>query len=214
MNSLLSLRSLAFASSPGLLFVFLSCGDATSATSQPEDAGVSRGTPASTASQAQATRVLAPWQKEALDAHNAARAKESSGLQALAWNAGLGAFAQAWADELKTKGCAPAHRPAHARTFEGKRVGENIYWQSRGGFGEVGSFGADGTQVSNAWASEKPSWNFASKSCAPGAVCGHYTQMVWKTTTTLGCGRAACEASEVWVCNYLAAGNYVGENPY
>jgi hypothetical protein len=54
-------------------------------------------------------------------------------------------------------------------------------------------------------------------------VCGHYTQIVWKTTTRLGCGVALCDQNspfmgfpkwEFWVCNYAPPGNYNGQRPY
>lgn len=205
-----SARLSLFPLSLSLLSVFVSCGDASGAASMPSDkAGTLR---------ASADAAIAPWQKETLDAHNAARAKEGANLPALTWNSGLAAFAQTWADSVKKKRCEPAHRPPNARTFKGKLVGENIYWQSLNGLTpsetSTNSFFANGIKVTNAWAGEKPSWSFSTKRCAPGAICGHYTQLVWKTTTTVGCGRAACGATEVWVCNYQEAGNFVDENPY
>jgi hypothetical protein len=64
------------------------------------------------------------------------------------------------------------------------------------------------------WVQEARSFNPASGGCAPGAVCGHYTQVVWRSTHLVGCGMVSCGGSEVWVCNYSPAGNYVGERPY
>jgi pathogenesis-related protein 1 len=155
---------------------------------------------------------LAPWQREILDGHNAVRASEKARLSPLSWDASLARLAQDWADAIKTKpGCEPAHREAASRQVDGKQVGENIYWQ--GGAGE-GAFRADGTRVTRAWASEKPSWDKSRKTCKSGALCGHWTQMVWRETTAVGCGRAICGNAEVWVCNYAPAGNYDGRNPY
>ena len=47
-------------------------------------------------------------------------------------------------------------------------------------------------------------------------MCGHYTQMVWQTSTKVGCAMAVCEDSQeqVWVCQYQPAGNWVGKKPY
>ena len=48
-------------------------------------------------------------------------------------------------------------------------------------------------------------------------VCMCFTQVVWKSTTTLGCGYASCGASFIIpggvfvVCRYSPAGNYLGE---
>jgi pathogenesis-related protein 1 len=47
----------------------------------------------------------------------------------------------------------------------------------------------------------------------------HYTQMVWKSTTEIGAGKATIQQGEkqgwtVVVCNYNPPGNMVGEKPY
>lgn len=41
---------------------------------------------------------------------------------------------------------------------------------------------------------------------------GHFTQLVWKDTTTVGCGRRLC-GTRGWylVCEYWPRGNVVGE---
>jgi hypothetical protein len=71
-------------------------------------------------------------------------------------------------------------------------------------------------QVVDAWGSEKLDYDYANNSCTPGKMCGHYTQMVWRTTTTVGCAMAVCEdnQTQVWVCQYQPAGNIVGSKPY
>lgn len=41
---------------------------------------------------------------------------------------------------------------------------------------------------------------------------GHFTQLVWKNTTTVGCGAADCnDAGWLLVCEYNPAGNVVGQ---
>ena len=53
--------------------------------------------------------------------------------------------------------------------------------------------------------------------CADGKVCGHFTQVVWSTTTKVGCGKAAAaaDANQIyWTCNYDPAGNVDGVNPF
>jgi pathogenesis-related protein 1 len=69
-------------------------------------------------------------------------------------------------------------------------------------------------EVVNLWVGEGRSYNRAANRCAPGAVCGHYTQVVWRSTRRLGCAVAHCADSEIWVCNYDPPGNYVGHRPY
>ena len=46
---------------------------------------------------------------------------------------------------------------------------------------------------------------------------GHYTQIVWKNTTKVGCGIANSltdRGGEWVVCRYSPPGNYVGQKPY
>ena len=50
--------------------------------------------------------------------------------------------------------------------------------------------------------------------CKDGEVCGHYTQLVWKNTTEVGCAKVTCGNQTIWVCNYNPPGNYVGQKPY
>lgn len=40
---------------------------------------------------------------------------------------------------------------------------------------------------------------------------GHYTQIVWPSTTHVGCAVASNETDDFLVCRYLPAGNMVGE---
>ncbi|MCX5521109.1 CAP family protein [Kaistia defluvii] len=49
-------------------------------------------------------------------------------------------------------------------------------------------------------------------------VNGHFTQVVWKDSGFLGCGRATCEIGGVqgtqWVCRYRPAGNFNASDPF
>jgi pathogenesis-related protein 1 len=157
---------------------------------------------------------LMDWENVILQAHNIFRQNEKANLVNLVWNQKLQALSQNWADKLKTvQNCSMTHRSSQERVLDGKPVGENLYWasSSRGG----SSFIANGNQVLKGWGTdEKPYYNFSTKKCSSGAQCGHYTQVVWKDTTQVGCGRAKCGNSEVWVCNYFPAGNWNGRNPY
>src|ERR1700761_2200453 len=106
-----------------------------------------------------------------LDAHNAIRLRV--GLPPLSWSAALAEAAQDWADYLIASGTF-FHSPDN-------RYGENLYAISGGA--------ASPSDVVSAWASEGTQYDIRNDRCA--GVCGHYTQIVWRTTRELGCAVAA-----------------------
>uniref|UniRef100_UPI00358E69BF cysteine-rich secretory protein LCCL domain-containing 2-like n=1 Tax=Myxine glutinosa TaxID=7769 RepID=UPI00358E69BF len=83
-----------------------------------------------------------------------------------------------------------------------------------------------------AWFDEATDFEFPHpQECKPwcpynckGAVCTHYTQLVWATTTKVGCAIKTCVNMNVWgeiwkeavylVCNYAPKGNWIGLAPY
>ena len=140
-------------------------------------------------------------------AHNEVRS--GVGVAALVWDPALAQVAQAWA-EACVDNDAPSglidHNSGRSDTYPGY-VGENIY-------GSSGT--ADPIQAVTAWADEVADYDYATNSCTAGRVCGHYTQVVWRTSTKLGCGVATCAGlrfgSSV-VCNYSPGGNN-GDRPY
>ena len=151
----------------------------------------------------------AAQQTEMVAAHN--KYRSLVGLPALAWSTVLAEAAQAYADKLQaTQLCKPIH--SHAAG-----LGENLYWASAmvssNGTSELQAITP--TQVTDSWGSEKENYSYDSNTCAAGKVCGHYTQVVWKATTHIGCGNAVCDDNtQIWVCNYSPEGNFVGEKPY
>jgi len=136
-----------------------------------------------------------------LDAHSRARA--AVGLPPLTWSSALAAHAQEWTDRLaSTRSCGLEHRSGESSSG----YGENL-------FGSSGPYEA--AAVVDSWDSEKANFNAAANTCAAGAVCGHYTQIVWRNTTEVGCAVSACpDGSQVWACNYNPAGNFNGERPF
>jgi len=143
-----------------------------------------------------------------LAAHNAAR--QEVGLPDLTWSPELATYAQAWANQLIAEGGNLRHRSPSEQTL--RNVGENLSGSRSSAAG--GALQNPARAVAG-WVAEKVDYDYASNRCAPGKVCGHYTQMIWRETTEVGCGvaRNADQTSEVWVCNYSPAGNYVGERP-
>ena len=136
--------------------------------------------------------------QQALKSHNDVRAKVKQ--KPLIWSNDLQQISQNWANKLASE-CKIYHH-------KGKiPFGENLFWT--GGT----------TNISNAiyaWANEKNYYNYQKNTCQKGKVCGHYTQMVWKGTTDVGCAKQACPngKGEVYVCSYWPSGNFVGARPY
>jgi len=150
-------------------------------------------------------------QAEMLNAHNDWR--QGVGVKPLAWSTPLADSAQHYAKQLSLSGCIMQHSKTEH--------GENLYWASPRT--RTSSSGKTSTQVqtispkhvANQWASEAKDYKHSSNTCRSGAVCGHYTQMVWHSTTQLGCGKALCvNQAQLWVCHYAPAGNFIGQRPY
>lgn len=147
-------------------------------------------------------------QEEMVAAHNKYRKEVKS--PDIKWSESLAQTAQTYAEKQKGNGC----KMKHSGT---KGLGENIYWASAISYSNGTSKPQDITsaKVTDSWGSEKANYTYSTNSCAAGKVCGHYTQIVWKNTTEVGCGKAVCsDNSQFWVCNYTPPGNYVGEKPY
>jgi pathogenesis-related protein 1 len=146
---------------------------------------------------------------EMVAAHN--RWRREAGVPAVQWSATVAANAQRWADHLKqNQGCRMTHRTSRA-------LGENLFWASpiRYSTGAVALQPVTPTKVTDSWGSEKQYYDYAGNTCAAGEICGHYTQVVWKTTTAIGCAKAVCgDNSQVWVCNYTPPGNWRGQRPF
>lgn len=146
-----------------------------------------------------------------LATHNKWRAEV--GVEALSYSTALEASAQTWAEHLKqVNGCKMQH------SVPSGQYGENLYWVSA----LIWSDGRRELQkVSSAkpvdsWGSEKRYYTYSNNGCQPGKMCGHYTQMVWRSSTLVGCSKAVCDDTQeqVWVCRYQPAGNWVGRKPY
>lgn len=151
-------------------------------------------------------------------AHNDLRKKYGS--PALKYSESLEQAAQKWAAKLQKDGCGMVH--SHGKVGE---TGENLYWASA-----VKSANAKDAKgnwiwhsklkkvkeqaVVQAWYDEVQWYDYETNSCDKGQMCGHYTQVIWNTTTKLGCAAMACDDhSQVWVCEYTTPGNVVMHYP-
>ena len=129
-----------------------------------------------------------------LDAHNAVRA--AVGVPPLVWSPQLARVAQDWANYLVATG-ELRHQPNN-------RYGENLY--------SISGAASSPAQVVKLWAEEARNYDVRTNTCT--GICGHYTQIVWRATQTLGCGEARNSYRQIWACEYDPAGNVVGYRPY
>jgi pathogenesis-related protein 1 len=139
-----------------------------------------------------------PQMEEVRWLHNCIRRtaepRPTPGLRDLRWNATVAASAQSWANQ-----CNFSHPGGHP-------YGENL------AMGTANFY--DLAALTMLWIDEYTDYNYAANSCAPNAVCGHYTQMVWRSTQRLGCGEQICGSNRYLVCRYDPPGNWVGQRPY
>jgi uncharacterized protein YkwD len=147
--------------------------------------------------------------RDMVDAHNQARAAAKPtpkpALPQLTWS---DAAARKAADYAKK--CRFEHNP------------------DRGDFGENLAAATPNTwttaQVVKSWADEAADYDHAKNTCKKGKMCGHYTQVVWRKTASVGCATVLCNKNspfgpdfphwQLWVCNYAPPGNWVGQRPY
>jgi pathogenesis-related protein 1 len=142
-----------------------------------------------------------------LQMHNSYRA--SVGVPKLKTDTTVAKSALKWATSLKNRNCPLEHSSAKERSG----YGENLYAQwATPGFRFNPS---EGVQI---WGDEGTDYSYATNTCATGKVCGHYTQVVWRETTKVGCALTQCLTNgnqiDILVCQYGPAGNYMGMKPY
>jgi hypothetical protein len=66
------------------------------------------------------------------------------------------------------------------------------------------------TLAIDGWANEESDYDYEKRKFTTEA--GHFTQLVWKNTTSVGCGASDC-GNDGWllVCEYWPPGNVIGE---
>ncbi len=141
---------------------------------------------------------LSPQDVDALLSHHN-KVRADVGVGPLAWSANLAGYAQQWAEQLAISGCRMKHRQPNA-------YGENLFQGTFGAFTAV--------DAAKAWETEKKDYAGGVLTDANWAPSGHYTQMVWRQTTQVGCGQAICNSTLIVACNYDPPGNFMGRKPY
>jgi pathogenesis-related protein 1 len=117
-----------------------------------------------------------------------------------------------WSDAIASKAASWAGRCNFVHDTSGS-YGENLY---------AGTSAPSPAEITNDWAAEASDYDYGRNTCTSGKVCGHYTQLVWRDSTEVGCAVQRCENAgpfrrAPWylaVCNYSPQGNIVGRKPY
>jgi hypothetical protein len=123
-----------------------------------------------------------------LHKHNTYRC--THGVPPLDWDDDLAKGAQAWADRG-----VPERSPQAGAEF-----GENVAW------GPLHS-GADAVEFwYNESRSTQPSGMVDEESLIKNSVA-QFTQLVWRSSLKMGCGRSRARHANLWVCRYSPAGN-------
>lgn len=157
--------------------------EAPAATTSEAVVVVSSVAPAQTS--AASTPASGSLESVAVSYHNQVRAQHGAG--AVTWSDTLASYA---ANYLANSGCNFAH--------SGGDYGENIAW------------GYSTYQLAmQAWYDEYKLYDYNN----PGysSAVGHFTQMVWKGTTQIGCAAIDCSGATYLACEYNPAGNYIGQ---
>jgi pathogenesis-related protein 1 len=135
---------------------------------------------------------------EFLQVHNEARARV--GVAPLRWSETLAQFAQQWADHLASTG-----------TFQHRDQGQTGYGENLFG----GSDGYSPADAARHWLEERAAYRGGPITAQNFQSVGHYTQMVWSTTTEVGYGLARGRNGMVIIVgNYSPGGNRSGQKPY
>jgi len=137
---------------------------------------------------------LEPELQHALDMHNYYRCLH--GASALVWDDALHASSLQWAEHLANTG-----RFHHS----GADAGENLAW---------GSPEYSAIDAVKSWYHEVNNYNPATAGSTTELPVGHFTQVVWKSSTKIGCASVKTTnpqshgTGDIWVCQYTPKGNW------
>jgi uncharacterized protein YkwD len=136
-----------------------------------------------------------------LAAHN--RERLSVAVPPLQWDARLAAGAGEWADHLSRSG-----KFEHSPDLPGQEPeGENIWGGTPQRYLPESMVGL--------WIAEKrfykPGTFPANSRSGRLQDVTHYTQVIWRRTTHVGCGARISGSEEILVCRYRTAGNIYGQ---
>jgi hypothetical protein len=141
---------------------------------------------------------LNSFEQRILDVHNAERV--FVGVPPLRWDPQLEANATEYAQQLARTGQL-VHAPREGRGIERENLlSTPIGWST--------------DLMMGVWIGEKRYFHpgiFPNVCTGDWSQCAHYSQMIWPTTTDLGCGMAPGGGFEWLVCRYSPGGNKDGQ---
>ncbi len=159
---------------------------------------------------AQSAIDLTTFRNTALSQHNTYRATHHS--PNMTNSSSVESTAQSWANQMASTGVF-----AHSSSSQRNGAGENLYVYYTTG----PSIAADAlaNQALKSWYDEGVNYNYDKPGFSPAT--GHFTQVVWKSSTQLGCGASKGTKTmngKVFnafyvVCQYAPAGNIAGQFP-
>ena len=160
-----------------------------------------------------ATRLKPEQQKVVVDRHNTLRALEgASNMELMSWNDSLAELVATWSE-----GCLYKHPTKKHSEYTG--IGQNLYAATTPGPVNL-------TFAIQLWYDEKPDYTYETTKCVDEKKCGHYTAIVWASTTHVGCAHHVCnplkesrfakgsKPTKFVVCNYSPMGNVKDQKPY
>jgi uncharacterized protein YkwD len=144
-------------------------------------------------------------EQRTLAVHNFER--DRLGIGPLHWDRRLATDAAIWARHLAKIGYL-AHSSNNPR--DPSPEGENLW------AGTAGAYSAD--DMSRLWLKERRNFRYGvipnTSRTGDFEDVGHYTQMVWASSKSVGCALVRGKRDEFFVCRYSEGGNVIGERPY
>jgi len=129
--------------------------------------------------------------QELVNQHNIYR--QAQGVNDIQWSNELAQQAQDWVIIVAKK-----DKMLHSSLV----YGENIYSSSAN---------VNPAHIVDRWASEKEFYHGDVLTNKNYHLFGHYTQIIWSSTTKVGCATAISKSGKhYWVCLYSPAGNVLG----
>ena len=125
------------------------------------------------------------------------------GMPLLQWDTKLEAYSRMYA-AVRSKDCLLKHSTGP--------YGENIAWEQ---YAQTTP-----AQFVKKFTNEQVNYDLQRGVCkckpmSSTCMCGHFTQVIWKSTKRVGCAESTCigDKGKLLVCSYDPKGNIRGQNP-